>query len=88
MYTSARSELVPVCLRVHCSTAFKASDTTSIRCGSSRWAIEMIAMRGRPSGVKSSEPAWSGSPVLQSSNPGAASTLLNLSARSWRSRAG
>ena len=79
---SARSELVPLCRRVHRNTALSTSDTTSIRWVSSRCATEMIAMRGLPAGVKSSDAASSGSPALHASNPGAASTLLKRSASS------
>ena len=79
---------VPDWLRIHAMTSLSTSVTMNMRSASLRCAMEMIEMRGLPSGVNSSRCASSGSPCIHVAKPGEAMRLLICIASLRRSFAG
>ena len=88
MYSSARNDVVPDCLRIQFIVSFTKLDTKNMRSASPKWAIEKIAKRGLPSGVYKNLSRSSGSPAIHDSNPGEANRLFRAIANPKRSLEG
>ena len=69
---------MPDWLRIQAMTSLSTSVTMNMRSASLRCAMEMIEMRGLPSGVNSSRCASSGSPCIQVAKPGEAMQVVDL----------
>ncbi len=79
---------MPGCWRTHATTSLSSVETKNMRSASERCAIEITAIRGRPSFVQRRRCTSSDSPLIHAWKPGEASMPLSVIASAARSFGG